>query len=173
MKHLSSSFAFAVLFASLTGCGSSGSTPSSNSNTSPVGTWGVSPIPGSSSNDLHPVTTWKLVLGDDKSLALQFQYVFPADATSFAGCTYLVESSGGTWATIASNGGTRLHITATQTKTEVRTGCARPSDDFATRPASSVDPSLPILVVGDYPYTVSGNTLTLETAQSAIAFTRE
>jgi hypothetical protein len=157
-----------MMAVTVAGCGGTDSPPSS-----PVGTWKVSPIPGVAGNDLMPVTAWEVTLVEDSSYRFKFTWAFPANARAFAGCTYAVAESGGTWASVAANGADKLHLTVPQTLTASRAGCADASQNFAERPATAND-SLPVvLTTGDYPYRIDGSVLVLMTAQSPISFTRE
>ena len=172
MKMLPSASAFVVLLMAVTGCSSAskgGTTPPSE--TSVVGSWKVSPIPGRDANNAAIVTSWEAAFNADMTYVFTFNTVFAANASSFPGCTYSLTSSGGTWAAVTVNGSTGLRLSALQTHTTVRTGCTQASQNYTVQPATDSDPVK--VVAGDYPYRISGTTLTITTGAGPLAFTHE
>jgi hypothetical protein len=128
----------------------------------------MSPIAGVGSSSVSS-SAWTLVLNNDQSLTIQIDTTMSAAASSLAGCAYSLVSTGGTW----SASGSLLTITATTSSTETQTGCVQASNDFSSRPATDVNPALPTLAAGAYPYEISGATLTITSGAGTLTFTQE
>ena len=174
MKMSPAASAFVALLTAVTACSSAskgGTAPPSEA--SVVGSWKVSPIPGRDATDPAIVTSWEAAFNADMTYAFTFNTVFASNASSFPGCTYSLTSSGGTWAAVTVNGSAGLRLSALPSHTTVRTGCTQASQNYAMQPATAMDSDPVKVAAGDYPYRISGATLTLTTGAGPLAFTHE
>ncbi len=163
-----------LLFSVIVGCSSSTSKAGgATSEASPVGTWKVSPIPGRDATVASVTATWEVAFNGDMSYASTFTTVFAANASSFPGCTYSLTSSGGTWASVTVNGSTGLRLSSLPSHATARMQCTQASQNYATRPAMASESDPVVVTPGDYPYRISGSTLTITTGAGALGFTRE